>query len=350
VFGTEPDGFGAAFATAASAAEAAVQAQRELRADAAIGFAGRIGLHTAETTEQDGSYTGSEVNRAARLTALAHGGQILVPDATEVLLRNRMSLRPLGEHVLRGLRGQISAFQVIADDLHAEFPVLRSTERFAGNLPRRVTSLVGRDELVRQGAELVRGRPLVTLTGVGGVGKTRMALEIGAKLAGEFPDGTPVVELAAVGDPGSIPATIAAVLGITPQGEVPDGHDRRHAGRQAAAARHRQQRAAADHYAGQRPGTVRTARPAGARGHAAWRDVTGTSSAHHVPELGELGDRLTARLGATKAGELVAAGAGLDPDAAATYARGQLETATSGSASFPPTPSRNNAGPSTALT
>jgi predicted ATPase/class 3 adenylate cyclase/DNA-binding NarL/FixJ family response regulator len=221
VFGTESDGFGAAFATAASAAEAAVQAQRELRADATIGFTVRMGLHTAETAEQDGSYTGSEVNRAARLTALAHGGQILVSDTTEVLLRNRMSLRPLGEHVLRGLRGQISVFQVIADDLPAEFPVLHSAERFAGNLPRRVTSLVGRDELVRQGAELVRGRPLVTLTGVGGVGKTRMALEIGAELAGEFPDGTWVVELAVVGDPGSIPAAIATVLGITPQGEVP---------------------------------------------------------------------------------------------------------------------------------
>ncbi len=221
VFGTEPDGFGAAFATAATAAEAAVRAQRELRAAAAIGFAVRMGLHTGETAEQDGRYTGSEVNRAARLTALAHGGQILVSDTTEVLLRSRVSLRPLGEHVLRGLRGQISVFQVIADDLPAEFPVLRSAERFAGNLPRRVTSLVGRDELVRQGAELVRGRPLVTLTGVGGVGKTRMALEIGAELAGEFPDGTWLVELAALGDPGSIPAAIATVLGITPQGNVP---------------------------------------------------------------------------------------------------------------------------------
>ena len=221
VFATDGDGFCAAFATAASAAEAAVKAQHKLRADATIGFTVRMGLHTGETVEHDGNYSGNEVNRAARLMALAHGGQILVSDTTEVLLRNRLSLRPLGEHVLRGLRGRISVYQVIADGLPTEFPVLRSAERFEGNLPRQVSSLVGRDELVRQGAELVRGRQLVTLTGVGGVGKTRMALEVGAELAGEFPDGAWLVELAAVGYPEAIPAAIATVLGITPQGDMP---------------------------------------------------------------------------------------------------------------------------------
>jgi predicted ATPase/DNA-binding CsgD family transcriptional regulator len=221
VFATDPDGFRAAFATAASAAEAAVEAQRKLRTDATVGFGVRMGLHTGETTERGGGYSGSEVNRAGRLTALAHGGQVLVSDTTEVLLRDRLSLRPLGEHVLRGLRGRISVYQVIADGLPTEFPVLRSTEHLAGNLPRQVTSLVGRDDLVRQGAEFVRDRHLVTLTGVGGVGKTRMALEVGAELAGEFSDGAWVVDLAAVGDPGSIPAAIATVLGITPQGDTP---------------------------------------------------------------------------------------------------------------------------------
>jgi hypothetical protein len=89
----------------------------------------------AEAVEQDGSYSGSEVNRAARLTALAHDGQVLVSDTTEVLLRNRLSVRPLGEHVLHGFRRQISMYQVIADGLPTEFPVLRSAERFAGNCP-----------------------------------------------------------------------------------------------------------------------------------------------------------------------------------------------------------------------
>jgi class 3 adenylate cyclase len=221
VFATDADGFCVAFATAASAAEAAIEAQRKLRANATIGFSVRMGLHAGETAERDGRYSGNEVNRAARLMTLAYGGQVLVSDTTEVLLRSRLSLRPLGEHVLRGLRGQISVYQLIADGLPTEFPVLHSAEHLAGNLPRQVTSLVGRDDLVRQGAELVRDRQLVTLTGVGGVGKTRMALEVGAELAGEFPDGAWMVELAAVGDPGSIPAAIATVLGITPQGDTP---------------------------------------------------------------------------------------------------------------------------------
>ena len=221
VFDGDDDGFCAAFATAASAAEAAVEAQRALRTDATIGFAVRMALHTGEVVERDGTYSGSEVNRAARLAALAHGGQVLVSNTAEVLLRNRLSLRPLGEHVLRGLRGRISVYQVVADGLPSEFPVLRSTEYLAGNLPRPVTTLVGREDLVLHGAELVRDRQLVTLTGVGGVGKTRMALEVGAEVAEAFPDGVWLVELAAVGDPGSIPAAIATALGITPQGDTP---------------------------------------------------------------------------------------------------------------------------------
>ena len=170
-----------------------------------------------------------------------------------MLLRNRLSLRPLGEHVLRGLRGRISVYQVVADGLPTGFPVLRSAEQFAGNLPRQVTSLVGRDDQVRHGAELVRDRQLVTLTGVGGVGKTRMAFEVGAELAGEFPDGVWLVELAAVGDPASIPAAIATVLGITPQGDTPliTTVAAALAG-QAAAARHRQLRARARRPPGRR--------------------------------------------------------------------------------------------------
>lgn len=221
VFLADADGFRAAFDTAGSAAAAAVAAQRALRADAATGLAVRMALHTGETAERDGDYSGPELDRVVRLTALAHGGQVLVSDTAEVLLRTRLSLRPLGEHVLRGLRGRVSVFQVVTDGLPTEFPVLRSAEQFAGNLPRQITSLVGRDELVRDVAELVRERRLVTLTGVGGVGKTRMALEVGAELAGEFPDGVWVVELAAVGDPDAVPAAVATILGITPQGDTP---------------------------------------------------------------------------------------------------------------------------------
>ena len=221
VFAADADGFRAAFATAGSAAAAAVAVQRALRADETANLPVRMALHVAETTDRDGNYSGPEFDRVVRLLALAHGGQVLVSDTAAVLLRDRVSLRPLGEHVLRGLRGRISVFQLVTEGLPTEFPVLRSAEQLAGNLPRQVTSLVGRDELVRDVADRMRERRLVTLTGVGGVGKTRMALEVGAELAGEFPDGVWVVELASVNDPDAVPAALATILGIAPQGDTP---------------------------------------------------------------------------------------------------------------------------------
>ena len=221
VFATGGDGFCAAFSSAVDAVTAAIESQRELGGDDAIPFAVRMALHTGEAIERDRNYYGAEVNRAARLMALAHGGQVLVSDTAEVLVRSRVALRPLGEHLLRGLRGTIPVFQVMADGLPSEFPVLRSVDHFAGNLPRQVSSLVGRDAEVDDVAELVRSQRLVTLTGVGGVGKTRLAIEVGAELAGEFDDGVWIVELAGVGDPGAVPAALATVLGITPQSDVP---------------------------------------------------------------------------------------------------------------------------------
>ena len=221
VFATDGDGFGAAFATPASAAGAAVESQRELGAEPNLRLAVRMGLHTGEAVERGGSYSGSEVNRAARLMALGHGGQILVSDATAALLRNRLTFRALGEHVLRGVRGRIAVFQVVAEGLPTEFPVLRSVDDFAGNLPRQLSSLVGREQLITDVAELVRSDRLVTLSGAGGVGKTRLSLEVGAELASEFADGVWIVDLAAVADGFEIPAAIAAVMGITPRGDVP---------------------------------------------------------------------------------------------------------------------------------
>src|SRR4029077_3939365 len=203
---TAGDGFGAAFSTAADAAAAAIESQEQLRDDTHVELAVRMGLHTGEAIQRERSYFGSDVNRAARLMSLAHGGQVLVSDATEALVRDRVVLRPLGEHRLRGMRGRISVYQIVADGLATEFPVLRSVDPFAGNLPQQLSSLVGREQMVADVADLARSHRLVTLTGVGGVGKTRLALEVGAELAGEFVDGVWLVELASISDPASVPA------------------------------------------------------------------------------------------------------------------------------------------------
>jgi predicted ATPase/class 3 adenylate cyclase/DNA-binding NarL/FixJ family response regulator len=221
VFSSGGDSFGAAFGSAVDAVTAAVESQLELQGAGAIPFSVRMALHTGEAIERDHGYYGTEVNRATRLMALGHGGQVLVSDTAEVLVRSRVALRPLGHHLLRGHRGLTPVFQVTADGLPSEFPVLRSVDNFAGNLPRPASSLVGRDPDIDDVAELVRTQRLVTLTGVGGVGKTRLAIEVGAELAGEFDDGVWFVELAGVGDPGALPAALAAVLGVTPQGDVP---------------------------------------------------------------------------------------------------------------------------------
>src|SRR4051794_420700 len=177
VFGTGGDGFCAAFPTAVGAIAAAVEGQEQLRDDTVVDFGVRMGLHTGEAVERDRNYFGREVSRAARLMSIAHGGQVLVSDTTEVLVRDRVALRPLGEHRLRGLRGRIPVFPVLTDGLTADFPGLRSGALFAGNLPQQPSSVVGREDLVAELAELVRSHPLLTVTGVGGVGKTRLALE-----------------------------------------------------------------------------------------------------------------------------------------------------------------------------
>lgn len=221
VFATGGDGFRTVFSSAVDAVIAAVESQRELGLADAIPFAVRMALHTGEASERDRNYYGTEVNRALRLMALAHGGQVLASGTTEVLVRSRVALRPLGDYLLQGLRGTIPVFQVTADGLPSEFPVLRSVDDSPGNLPRQVSSLVGRDAEVDDVAALVRSQRLVTLTGVGGVGKTRLAIEVGAELAGEFDDGVWLVELAGVGDSGAVPAALATVLGIIPQSDVP---------------------------------------------------------------------------------------------------------------------------------
>jgi predicted ATPase/class 3 adenylate cyclase/DNA-binding CsgD family transcriptional regulator len=220
VFVSSNDGAAAAFATAVDAAEAAVELQGRVFAERErLGFVVQVGLHTGEAGDGRPNYVGPEVDRAARLTSIAHGGQVVVSETTELLVRGRMTLRTLGEHRLRDLDRRMTLHQLMAEGLPSEFPALRSVDPWIGNLPEQPTSFVGRDALVVEVADLVRSNLLVTLGGAGGVGKTRLALEVGAGLVGEFPDGVWVIELASVGDASSVTAAIATTLGILPRGD-----------------------------------------------------------------------------------------------------------------------------------
>jgi predicted ATPase len=176
----------------------------------------RMGVATGEAEERDGDYFGPALNRAARVMAAGHGGQILVAASTASLM-DAVELADLGEHRLRGLSGATRLFQVHADGVAVDFPRLRTLDAVPGNLPMQVTSFVGRDFEVKELIEVVQAYRLVTLTGVGGVGKTRLAIQIAGELLPDYPDGVWLVELAPVGDPSAVPDAVASVLGITSQ-------------------------------------------------------------------------------------------------------------------------------------
>jgi predicted ATPase len=204
------DGVCAAFASPRSAVDAAVAAQRALELPV------RMGLATGEAELREADYFGAVLNRAARVMAAGHGGQILLAESTAGLL-NGVDLVDLGPRRLRDLPMPVGVFQVRAARLRVEFPPLRALDTTPGNLRPATTSLIGRESEVTEIEAAAKAHRLVTLTGVGGVGKTRLALEVAARLADEFPDGVWLFELAAVTDPAAIPDAVAAVLGITQQ-------------------------------------------------------------------------------------------------------------------------------------
>jgi predicted ATPase/class 3 adenylate cyclase len=204
------DGVCAAFASPRSAVDAAIAAQRALELPV------RMGIATGEAELREGDYFGAVLNRAARLMAAGHGGQILVADSTAVLLSG-FDLLDLGPRRLRDVPMPVGVFQVRAPGLRVEFPPLRALDTSPGNLRRAATSFIGREPEVAEVEAALRTHRLVTLTGVGGVGKTRLATEVAVRLSDEFPDGVWLFELAAVTDPASVPDAVAAVLGITQQ-------------------------------------------------------------------------------------------------------------------------------------
>ena len=217
---TTGDGLHAAFALAPDALGAAVDAQRalvaedwELREPLRV----RMGLHTGGAELREGDYYGPTVNRAARLSSAAHGGQIVASAATADLVRDelteRVELVDLGEHRLRDLGRPERILQVLDPELPSEFPPLRSLEAHPGNLPIQLTSFVGRDDDVAHIIELLDEAPLVTLMGTGGVGKTRLATQVAAEVVARFEDGAWFCELAAVDDGDSMAQLVAATLG-----------------------------------------------------------------------------------------------------------------------------------------
>ena len=221
---TTGDGVHAAFGTADAALAAAVAGQRALVAEpwaAVPPLRVRMGIHTGAAEIRDGDYFGPTLNRAARLGAAAHGGQIVVSAASEELVRDSLpepvTLRDLGEHRLRDLGRPEHVFQVDVAGLPTDFPPLRSLDAFPGNLPVQLTSFVGRGAELQALSEALRSGRLVTLTGVGGVGKTRLATQLAAEVLPAFPGGAWLCELAAAEDAESMTQLVAATLGVPPR-------------------------------------------------------------------------------------------------------------------------------------
>ncbi|MDP7705765.1 LuxR C-terminal-related transcriptional regulator [Mycobacterium sp. TY815] len=215
----EGDSFVAAFARASDAVACALALQRAPLAPIRI----RIGLHTGEIQLRDeGNYAGPTINRTARIRDLAHGGQTVMSGVTESLVVDRLPeaawLIDLGSYPLRGVPRPERVAQLCHPDLRNEFPPLRvRTEVASHNLPVQLTSFVGRQSQVSEVRQLVIGDRLVTLTGAGGVGKTRLAVEVSSLLSSEFPDGIWYVDLAPITNAAVAPLTVARTLGLPDQ-------------------------------------------------------------------------------------------------------------------------------------
>lgn len=212
------DGAAAAFRSARPALLCAIDVQREL---AAATFADvgslpvRIGVHSGEAEERDDDYFGPPLNRTARLMLAGHGGRVLVSLVTERLAESGdLDLRDLGQHRLQDLGRSEQIFQLVVDGQPTEFPPLRTLDISPNNLPILTTSFVGRETELAELAELVHGAHLVTVTGVGGAGKTRLALHIAADRAQLHRDGVWLVTLGAVANPAMVDGTVMDALGL----------------------------------------------------------------------------------------------------------------------------------------
>ena len=213
--GTEGDSFFVAFARASDAVAAAAAGQRGLEGGP---VQVRMGLHAGEPSLTAEGYVGLVVHRAARIAAVGHGGQVLLSDAVVALVGGRLpaevALRDLGSIRLKDLTSPERIYQVLHPRLRADFPALRSLEATPNNLPQQLTSFIGREQAITDIEALLVKTRLLTLTGSGGSGKTRLSLQVAAMSLDQFPDGAWLVELAPLADASLVPQTVASVLGV----------------------------------------------------------------------------------------------------------------------------------------
>jgi predicted ATPase/class 3 adenylate cyclase/tetratricopeptide (TPR) repeat protein len=230
VFKTVGDAFCCAFWTVTDALDAALEIQRTLfdeKWQETGPLMVRMALHTGAAEEREGDYFGPPVNRVARLLSAGHGGQVLLSLATQELVRDQLpvgtSLMDLGERHLKDLFRPEKVFQLLATGLPSEFPPLRTLDVYRNNLPLQPTPLIGREKEVSEVCNLVRGDEthLLTLTGPGGTGKTRLALQAAADLLDDFPDGTFFAQLATLSEAELFLSTVAETLGVRETGEQP---------------------------------------------------------------------------------------------------------------------------------
>ncbi len=220
---TEGDSFFVAFPSAEGAVAAAVTAQRALAAHSwshGEPLRVRMGMHTGEGRLLDEDYLSIDVNRAARIAAAGHGGQVLMSDATRMLVADAVpadvTLRDLGKHRLKDFDEPRSVHQVVIDGLEADFPPLKTLE-IPSNLPVQLTTFVGRERELAHIRDVLDRSRLVTLTGPGGSGKTRLAIQVASQVAEQFPDGVFFVDLSAIRDARLVPSSIILSLGLKEQ-------------------------------------------------------------------------------------------------------------------------------------
>ena len=217
---TTGDGVHAVFDDPARAVDAALAYQQALNDPVAEGITLRVrcGLHLGAVERRDDDYFGTAVNRAARIMSAAHGGQVLVSQAVAARVEGHLpygaALRDLGAVRLRDLADAERVYQLLHPSLRAEFPALRSLEATPNNLPHQLSSFVGREREMAEVKRLLRSARLLTILGMGGLGKTRLSLQVAADVLDDYPDGVWFVDLARLSDPQLVPQAVASTLGV----------------------------------------------------------------------------------------------------------------------------------------